>query len=72
MLNQGATTLWETWEGNDSLQHVMFGDPSAWCFQYLGGIRPLMEGPGFQKVELSPVIAPQLDSFQCEHRLDAS
>lgn len=69
MLNQGATTLWETWEGNDSLQHVMFGDPSAWCFQYLGGIRPLMEGPGFQKVELSPVIAPQLDSFQCEHRL---
>lgn len=69
MLLHGATTLWETWEGMDSLQHIMFGDPSAWAYQYLGGIRPRISAPGFAAVDLAPQMPPQLDSFQCRHRL---
>ena len=69
MLRQGATTLWETWKGDASLDHIMFGDPSAWCFEYLAGIRPQFDGPGFSQVELTPCVVPQLDFFQAEHAL---
>jgi len=35
----GATTLWEDWGEGNSRNHIMFGDFSAWCYQYLAGIR---------------------------------
>jgi len=69
MLEQGATTLWEFWNGKDSRDHTMFGDPSAWCFEYLAGIRPRFDGPAFMKVDLVPNVVPQLDSCQAHHTL---
>ena len=69
MLRQGASTLWETWKGDASLDHIMFGDPSAWCFEYLAGIRPQFDGPGFTQVKLTPCVVPQLDFFQAKHVL---
>jgi alpha-L-rhamnosidase len=36
---ENATTLWEDWEKGQSRNHIMFGDFSAWLYQYLGGIR---------------------------------
>ena len=38
-LAKGATTFWEDWGEGASRNHVMFGDVSAWWFQYLAGIR---------------------------------
>jgi alpha-L-rhamnosidase len=38
-IKRGATTLWEDWGEGASRNHIMFGDFSAWYFQYLGGIR---------------------------------
>jgi alpha-L-rhamnosidase len=37
---QGATTLWEQWNGTESRNHVMFGDISAWFYKALAGINP--------------------------------
>lgn len=37
-IQQGATTLWEDWKGTSSLNHVMFGDISAWFYKWLAGI----------------------------------
>jgi len=37
--NGGATTLWEHWDGTSSRNHIMFGDFSGWCYEYLGGIK---------------------------------
>ncbi|MFO7937475.1 MAG: family 78 glycoside hydrolase catalytic domain [Kiritimatiellia bacterium] len=34
-----ATTLWEDWDQGSSRNHIMFGDFSAWMYQYLAGIR---------------------------------
>ena len=51
----GATTLWETWCGcgsQDSLNHVMFGDISAWFMEYVAGIRP--GAPGYKTVIIKP------------------
>ena len=46
MARQGATTIWELWNGDtanpamNSANHVMLlGDLLPWCFQTLGGIR---------------------------------
>jgi len=36
---EGATTLWEDWDEGSSRNHIMFGDFSAWMYQYLAGIR---------------------------------
>ena len=38
-IKRGATTFWEDWGEGASRNHIMFGDVSAWFYQYLGGIR---------------------------------
>lgn len=37
-IGQGATTLWEDWKGESSLNHIMFGDVSNWFYQWIAGI----------------------------------
>lgn len=37
---QGATTVWETWEGNVSHNHYSPGAVCQWLFDTVGGIRP--------------------------------
>jgi len=36
---QGATTLWERWNGYESHNHPMFGSPIQWLFEGLLGIQ---------------------------------
>ncbi len=60
-VKQGATTLWETWEGNASKNHIMFGDISACMYQYFAGIMPMEEYPGFRRFRVKPVFPDQLD-----------
>ncbi|MDB6121104.1 MAG: putative alpha-L-rhamnosidase [Pedosphaera sp.] len=64
----GGTTLWESWNGTgsiDSLNHVMFGDISAWFIQYLAGIRP--GAPGYKTVTIKPEIVSGLTWAQATH-----
>ena len=64
----GATTLWETWGGDgsiDSLNHVMFGDISAWFIEYVAGIRP--GAPGYKTVIIKPEVMNWLEWAQATH-----
>jgi len=64
----GATTLWETWCGcgsGDSLNHIMFGDISAWFIEYGAGIRP--GSPGYQTVIIKPDLMAGLAWAQATH-----
>ncbi len=61
MVNSGATTIWELWNGNtanpsmNSGNHVMLlGDLLPWYYEYLGGIRPDEKCPGFKHIILTP------------------
>lgn len=67
----GATTLPEGWEVGPntdfSLNHIMFGEISAWFYKALGGIRVDPEHPGFQNILLEPHFVQGLDSFSCYH-----
>ncbi len=67
-LDMGATSLWEDWKGENSRNHIMFGDISAWMVNFLAGIQPDPEAPGFARVRFVPNFVAGLDAAQAEHR----
>lgn len=59
MIENGATTIWELWNGDtanpamNSGNHVMLlGDLLPWCFEHVGGIKAA--APGFKRIRLAP------------------
>lgn len=56
----GASTLWESWNGQDSRNHIMFGDISAWFYRALAGITPDPAKPGFGHIFIKPQIVGDL------------
>lgn len=63
MIDQGATTLWETWKESDNTYsncHPMFGSVSEWFYRWLGGIRPNPDYPGFEKFVINPTLPDDL------------
>lgn len=67
MIDQGATTLWEEFNGTSSLMHIMFGDVSAWFYKQLAGLTPVLDQPGFKRAHICPWLAPGLDWVKAEH-----
>lgn len=64
MLDNGATTLWETWKQSDntfSQNHPMFGVVSAWFHKWIGGIDPV-DG-GFSRIMVHPAPVNGLNEF---------
>jgi len=53
-IGQGATTLWEDWKGESSLNHIMFGDVSNWFYQWIAGIGLDPESPAFKHILIRP------------------
>ena len=66
-IKQGATTLWEEWNGGGTHNHVMFGDVSAWFYGTLAGIRPDPAAPGFKKIIIRPAIVGDLTWVRATH-----
>jgi alpha-L-rhamnosidase len=61
MIEQGATTIWELWNGDtaspkmNSHNHVMLlGDLLAWIFEDLAGIKTHKTYPGFKRLWMKP------------------
>lgn len=53
-IDRGATTIWETWRGDASHSHPMFGSVCQWFYQALAGINPDPERPGFKHIIIKP------------------
>ena len=75
MISQGATTIWELWNGNtadpamNSGNHVMLvGDLVIWFYEYLAGIAADPEQPGFKHIVMRPHPVGDLKSAQASHR----
>jgi alpha-L-rhamnosidase len=62
MIEKGATTLWETWDGGASHNHPMFGSVSAWFYKYIAGIRIDENKPGFENIIIEPYIIGNITS----------
>lgn len=54
MLRRGATTVWEAWDGRNSLLHSSYLHIGAWFIEGLGGIRPDPAGPGYKRFIIKP------------------
>lgn len=67
----GATTLYENWPINAksdvSMNHIMFGEISAWFYKALGGIKPDHEQPGFKNIILRPSFVEGLTYAEVSH-----
>jgi alpha-L-rhamnosidase len=68
MIKEGATTIWELWNGNtaapdmNSQNHVMLlGDLLVWYFEELAGIRSHPDHPAFRKLLMRPAFPDGLD-----------
>jgi alpha-L-rhamnosidase len=67
MLAQGATTMWEQWNGYYSQIHSCFASPGSWFYQGLAGIRPDEAGPGFKKIIIKPAVVGDLTWVKCNY-----
>jgi alpha-L-rhamnosidase len=74
MINQGATTIWELWNGNtanpamNSGNHLMLvGDLVTWFYENLAGIRPDPEQPGFKHIIMRPTPVGDLTFVKASH-----
>jgi alpha-L-rhamnosidase len=54
MLKQGATTLWEDWEGRLSLCHSSYLHIGGWFIEGLAGLRPGLDGSGYKHFVIKP------------------
>jgi len=73
MLANGATTLWERWEHEtggamNSHDHPMMGSVGSWFYKYLLGILPDVEGVGFGKFTIHPIIMNDLNFAEGEFK----
>ena len=63
-IKQGATTLWEFWDGRESqavgsFNHIAFGDVSNWFYRSIAGIRPVKAG--FREFVIAPKLTDKFD-----------
>lgn len=56
MLNNGATTTWEYWNGERSRVHNCYNGIGTWFYQAVGGIRPDIDAPGYKHFYIDPQI----------------
>lgn len=61
MVENGATTIWELWNGNtadptmNSQNHVMLlGDLLIWYYENMAGIKSNSQKPGFEQIIMKP------------------
>ena len=80
MIDRGATTMWEHWEGFtpdglpfESHNHFSKGAVITFLHRYVAGIRPLLEAPGYRSFEVVPHVGGGVTSatgrFECRFGL---
>jgi len=65
MVEKGATTCWEQWNGYFSQIHSCFPYIGGWFYRGLAGIRWDPESPGFKHVILRPALVKTVDWVKC-------
>jgi alpha-L-rhamnosidase len=75
MVEKGATTIWELWNGDtadpsmNSGNHIMLvGDLVTWLYENLAGIKTDPQQPGFKHVIMKPEPVGDLKTVRANHR----
>ncbi len=56
MLENGATTTWEHWNGARSRIHNCYNGVGSWFYQAVGGIQPDEKFPGYKRFVIKPQV----------------
>lgn len=67
MVEKGATTCWEQWNGYFSQIHSCFPYIGGWFFRGLAGIQWDPEAPGFKHVILRPGLVNSVSWVKCSY-----
>lgn len=67
-VEQGATTMWQNWDGSQSRNHIMFGSIGDYFYYALAGIKPVVEKPGFKVIKLNPQFPEDMTYLKCGHK----
>ncbi len=75
MVQNGATTMWERWNGNqmlgdpamNSFNHYAYGAVGAWLYRYAAGIDEDTADPGFHHIVLHPQFSTQLGKVSASY-----
>jgi alpha-L-rhamnosidase len=59
-IDQGATTTWEQWNGDNSRNHPMFGGSLVWFYRKLAGMNADSDAPGYRHILFRPQPAGDL------------
>ena len=62
MKKQGATTIWENWDGERSHSHPMFGAATRYLFSFILGITQEKTSSGYEHILIAPQIPDGLNS----------
>ena len=75
MIDQGATTIWENWEGPEagsdtgiaSLNHYSKGAVISFLHRHVAGLRPHEDHPGYERFTVAPMPGGGLTSAEAVH-----
>ncbi len=74
MADNGATTIWELWNGNTAVpqmnsgNHVMLlGDLLSWLYEDLAGIKSDDNAPAFKKLIMQPAVVDGLEEVKASY-----
>lgn len=67
MVEKGATTCWEQWNGYYSQIHSCFPYIGGWFYLGLAGIQWDTENPGFKNVILRPALVKSVNWVKCNY-----
>lgn len=76
-VRQGATTIWEHWDGvnesgdfwsrdMNSFNHYAYGSVADWVYCVAAGIQTVEEYPGYEKICIAPVPDKRLEWLEAE------
>ncbi len=68
MLENGATTIWEEWNGDNSQIHDTHLAIGSWFINGPGGIRYDESNPGFKNTIIKPALIEDLQSARASYR----
>jgi len=76
MIEHGATTMWERWNGNqklddpemNSFNHYAYGAVGGWLYRFAAGIDFDPEDPGFHHILLHPTFDSSIGSVEATYQ----
>jgi alpha-L-rhamnosidase len=68
MIEKGATTCWEQWNGYFSQIHSCFPYIGGWFYRGLAGIQWDTKVPGFKHIILRPALVKSVDWVKCSYQ----